>query len=121
MKNVQKIGDLRLINLCNVIYKIVAKTLANRRLKVILLSIISPQQSVFVSHRFIIDNIIISYEVLHSLATKVKGKDKFMALKFDLSKAYDIIEWIFLKAVSSVFIPIGFGLSGNVYHLLIIQ
>lgn len=91
VKNSKKIRDFIPISLCNVIYKTIAKTLANR-LKHILLDIISPQQSAFVLGRLIIDNILISYEVLHSLSTKLKDKERFMTLKLDISKTYDRIE-----------------------------
>lgn len=101
VKHVQKIGDLRPISLCKVIYKIVAKILANR-LKAILPSIISPQQSVFVPSRLISNNIIISYEVLHSFANRVKEKYIFMVLKLDISKVYEFLE---LNMNSSSFFP----------------
>lgn len=48
---------------------------------------------------FITDYKLISYEVLHSMSTKLKGKDRFMALKPYMSKAYDQIEWTFLQTV----------------------
>ncbi|KAL8108734.1 hypothetical protein AgCh_024995 [Apium graveolens] len=56
-------------------------------------------QSAFFPGRFISDNVMISFEVMHYLKRKKFGKDGFMALKLDMSKAYDIIEWKFLKEV----------------------
>ena len=41
------------------------------------------------SDQLIIDNILIAFETLHHLKNKRKGKMGFMALKFDMSKAYD--------------------------------
>lgn len=96
--NAKRIGDFKPISLCNVIYKIVAKNLANW-LKFILPKIISPQQSGFVPRHLIIDNILIAYEVLHFLSTRLKGKERFMSLKLDMRKAYDKIKFIFLKVV----------------------
>lgn len=49
--------------------------------------------------RLIIDNVIIAYEALHSMATRQIGRWGIMALKLDMSKAYDRIEWSFLKVV----------------------
>lgn len=45
------------------------------------------------------DNIIVAYEAMHSMDKSFKGKFGFMALKFDISKAYDMVEWEFLHAV----------------------
>lgn len=88
--------EFRLISLSNVIYRIVAKVIANR-LKQILHLVISPTQSAFVPNRLITDNVIIDYEFLHKIRHN-KGKKKgLVALKLDISKAYDRVEWLFLK------------------------
>lgn len=50
-------------------------------------------QSTFVSGCFILDNVLLAYELLHSFYQKISGKIKFMALKLDMNKAYDNIEW----------------------------
>lgn len=96
IQNPRKVIDFRLISLCNVIYRIVAKTLANR-LKQTLNDIISPTQSAFILNRLITDNVIIGYECLHKIRQTKGKKNGLVALKLDISKAYDRIEWNFLK------------------------
>ncbi|KAL0416623.1 UNVERIFIED_CONTAM: hypothetical protein Slati_3494200 [Sesamum latifolium] len=76
------------ISLCNVAYKIASKTIANR-LKPLLDTIISPCQAAFVSDRLITDNVLLTFEVNHYLKTKRWGEKGHMALKLDISKAYD--------------------------------
>ena len=95
VKSPEKMSDFQPISLCNVIYKIISKVLANR-LKHILPAIISPTQSAFVPGRLITDNILVAYETLHTMRSRKKGKKGLLALKLDISKTYDWVEWTLL-------------------------
>lgn len=90
--------ELRPIALCNVVYKIASKVLANR-LKSILPQIVSPLQSAFVPGRLISDNTLVATEVAHFMHNLRRKNDGFFSLKLDISKAYDRLEWSFLEAI----------------------
>ena len=88
-------SQFRPIGLCNVVYKIITKTLVNR-IKPILPSLISNTQGSFVPGRQITDNIVIVQEVIHTMKKK-QGAKGFMALKIDFEKAYDRLKWSFIR------------------------
>lgn len=61
--------------------------------------LITPFQNAFIQGRNISDNILIAHEIFDYLGKKKGRKNCFGALKIDMSKAYDRIDWNFLKAV----------------------
>ncbi|XP_048494527.1 secreted RxLR effector protein 78-like [Beta vulgaris subsp. vulgaris] len=75
-----------------------AKVLANK-LKKILPCSIHESQSGFVPGRLITDNTLVAYECFHYLRKKEKGVKGNLALKLDMSKAYDRVEWSFLRSI----------------------
>lgn len=91
-KHPEEMTHLQPISLCNVLFKIISRVMANR-LKVLLPKIISPNQGVFVLGRNIYDNTILASEIANYLFRRQRGKMGFMSLKLDISKAYDCIEW----------------------------
>ena len=89
----------RPIALCNVIYKIISKVIANR-LKPIVPSLISSKQSGFVEGRNIFHGVILVHEVLHSLKSTRRPS---MMIKLDIAKAYDKLIWKYMDKILEAF------------------
>ncbi|KAL9662666.1 hypothetical protein QQ045_027499 [Rhodiola kirilowii] len=104
--------DFRPISCCNVVYKIISTLLANR-LKPVLKYLVNQSQSAFIEGRNIAHNISLVQELLGNY--KRKHVSKRCMVKLDISKAYDSVEWDFLKQAMEVF---GFPVSENEESLL---
>jgi hypothetical protein len=80
--------------------------------KPLLHKIISPNQSAFLQGRSIHDNSILAHEIFHSMKRK-QGREGLMALKLDMERAFDHMEWSFLfKVLSSL------GFSSKWIHMI---
>ncbi|XP_019175849.1 PREDICTED: uncharacterized protein LOC109171175 [Ipomoea nil] len=113
----ESVSDLRPIALCNVLYKVMAKMLANR-MKPLLEGIISESQSAFLPGRLISDNVLIASEVGHYLRRKQLGQVGWSALKLDMAKAYDRMEWSF---VNDMLVGLGFDVKWIQLLMMCIQ
>lgn len=94
------ITQFRPISLYNVVYKIVAKIIVER-IRGIMGTCIDEAQEAFISSRQVFDNVLIAYKILHSLMMMKKGIKGNFALKLNMSKAYDRVEWDFLASIMS--------------------
>ncbi|KAL2225755.1 UNVERIFIED_CONTAM: hypothetical protein Sindi_3051300 [Sesamum indicum] len=94
------VSDFRPIACCNVLYKIIAKLIV-QRLSVIMDKLISPCQAAFVPGRSIGDNIMLAQELFTGYnQTRLPPR---CALKVDIRKAYDTVDWDFLIVVMEMF------------------
>ena len=104
-KNPRNVTEYRPISLRNVVYKLASKILVNR-LKKFLPSIISESQSAFVNGRLITDNVLVAFETMHHINQKKGGAKGEMALKLNMSKAYDRVEW---RCLDKIMEKLGFN------------
>ena len=88
--NVASVNQFKPFSLCNVLYKIISKLLANR-LKKVIYKLVSLWQTAFIPGCKIQENTILAQEILHAMKKK-KGKTSWMALKIDMEKTYDRLE-----------------------------
>ena len=95
--NPEMLGSYRPIDLCTMVYKLITKTIISR-IRPYLDKLISLVQTTFVPGRRGLDNILIAQELVYTIDNK-KGKEAYMAIKVDLEKAYDRLEWNFIHKV----------------------
>jgi hypothetical protein len=88
-------NDFRPISLCNLVYKLISKVIANR-IKPFLGRSLSAEQLGFLKGRRIQDAIGAAHECIHSIKQK---NIKALIMKLDLKKAFDSIDWDFLRLV----------------------
>ena len=88
--------DYRPISCCNVLYKVISKLLANR-MKSLLPLFISLNQSAFVKDRLLMENVLLASELVKSYHKE--SVTERCAVKIDVSKAFDSVQWSFLLTV----------------------
>ena len=95
-KNPTSWSDFRPISLCNVSNKIISKLLAER-MAPLLPALTAPNQSGFIKGRLLSDNVLLAQELFHELWKCNPSPN--LALKLDMAKAYDRVQWPFLLKV----------------------
>lgn len=98
--NVVSIDQYRPISMSNFKFKVISKIIADR-LAQIMPSIIFKEQMGFIHGRNIKDYICIASEAVNLLHNKAFGGN--LALKIDITKAFDTLEWPFLLQVLKKF------------------
>lgn len=96
MKEPKDMTELRPISLCNVLIRILSKVLSNR-LKPCLTHLISDKQRAFIEGRLLSDNALLAFEVNHYMRRLSQGLKGIIGFKIDISKAYDRLEWSFIR------------------------
>lgn len=94
IKNPSKITEFRAIASCATLYKIISKVITNR-MKDVMNILIDNNQSTFVLGRGIMDNIVLSYELIKHYGRK--GVSPRCMIKIDMKKAYNSVEWVYLE------------------------
>ncbi|KAL5570083.1 hypothetical protein UlMin_026658 [Ulmus minor] len=61
--------------------------------------LISKSHNAFIGGRLIHDNVIAGFEGIHTMRKRRFGNSDIMALKLNMSKAFDRVEWCFLERV----------------------
>lgn len=105
IQHAEKIESFRPIDLTIFLFKIICKILV-QRLNVIVPDLISPLESAFIKGRQVTDSIVITSECINMLDMKTYGGN--IAIKFDIKKAFNTLNWEFLLGVLKKF-----GFHGN--------
>lgn len=81
--------------MCNLTYKTITKLIVDR-LRPLLPELIHPAQITFITNRNIVDNVIIAYEIVHTMRA-MGAKKGWKVVKIHLEKAYDKLKWKFVE------------------------
>ncbi|VFQ80677.1 unnamed protein product [Cuscuta campestris] len=98
--NAMKLNDFRPVCLSTVASKIASKCIANRLGKLLHL-IISEEQGAYVPGREIMDQILITKELVHHINRKAHGGN--LIVKLDMAKAFDKLKWSYLMDILKAF------------------
>jgi len=98
-KHLKKFRPISLIN-CS--FKVFAKALNNRLIK-LADRLICPNQTTFIKGRFILESVVAAHEIIHDIH---RNKESDIILKLDYEKAYDRVSWDFIE---EMLISRGFG------------
>ncbi|XP_055814563.1 uncharacterized protein LOC129884258 [Solanum dulcamara] len=93
---VNTFSDMRPISLSNFVNKFFLRLL-HERLVAKVPNIISPNQAGFVKNRSIVENILLTQEIVYDI--RLRTKEANVIIKLDMKKAYDRISWLFLTKV----------------------
>lgn len=97
-KRVVNIKKIRPISLVNCSFKLLSKILTNR-LETIMARLIDDSQSAFLKNRYILDNIVLSQEIIHFYQI---SKQQGVVIKVDFEKTYDKINWNYLLEILKI-------------------
>lgn len=101
--NASNMSQFRPISCCNVLYKCIAKLLAFRMKKVIG-TVISSNQTAFVPNRCLGDNVLLAQALFRDYHLNL-GTPRF-SCKLDIKKAFDTVSWTFiLKVLTAMNFP----------------
>lgn len=85
--------EYRPISLCNVIYKISSKIIANR-MRGVLSNSIAAEKCGFLKGRSIHDAVVVAQEAMHTIH---EHKLEALIMNIDLHKAYASVDWSFIR------------------------
>ncbi|CAA7058283.1 unnamed protein product [Microthlaspi erraticum] len=103
----EELKDFPPIACLNTVYKLITKLLSER-LKLVMSTIIAPNQTAFVKDRLLLENVLLASEIMQDYHREVIGRR--ITLKIDISKAFDSVRWDFLlNVLASYHIPDSFS------------